>query len=168
MWPTETQRNSCSTSMNKHTHVHTHIKIQKHKVGGMAYRKSRIPERKTGSLSMFFFSSFCECKCSFPWLQLLFFPFFYLSESLDMSHRLYIVRDIKQSWAAHWDMMINKEWHLQEARQGKVRLAEEDAAEGTADLASEKIGGSNAYRQIYKCLKSFFRTCRLKKALIFV
>lgn len=61
-----------------------------------------------------------------------------------MSHGPYIAWDIKQSWAAHGDMMVNKEWHLQEAGQGKVRLSEEDAAEGTADLASEKIGGSNA------------------------
>lgn len=55
--------------------------------------------------------------------------------------RANIARDIKQSWAAHWDMMINKEWHLQEAGQSEVRLAEEDAAEGTADLAQvRKLG----------------------------
>lgn len=94
---------------------------------------------------MFFFSSFCECKRSFLWLQLLFFSLFYLSESLDMLHMPYIAQDIKQRWAAHWGV-INKEWRLQEAGQGKVRLAEEEAAEGTADLANKKIGGSNAYR----------------------
>lgn len=33
-----------------------------------------------------------------------------------------------------------------------MRVAEEEAAEGTADLASEK---SDAYRWIYECLKSF-------------